>query len=241
MLVATDPLFVAGAAEQELFKQQAHLLVTPAQGSDVERKLLDAASSGWLDLQLNLQRIKPSTLASTLLPTVLEFGDRCVPRLVMQRPCLLGVSVYPLCCCVPEKVVNLKTQMYLTLPCCSQFLVADHRKRAAVAWEEGQPSSAWLQQLWDLLVEHPDLRPLEGWPLLPVAGPLLARLHPASQVPQWPGLGEFACPLTSSFVVRCTHCPAGSKAQGKLATVINGLSETASDALAAGCQGGQLG
>lgn len=127
----SDPLFVAGAAEQELFKQQAHLLVTPAQGSDVERKLLDAASSGWLDLQLNLQRIKPSTLASTLLPTVLEFGDR---------------------------------------------------KRAAVAWEEGQPSSAWLQQLWDLLVEHPDLRPLEGWPLLPVAGPLLARLHPASQV-----------------------------------------------------------
>ena len=59
-----------------------------------------------------------------------------------------------------------------------------------MAWEEGQPSSAWLQQLWDLLVGHPDLRPLEGWPLLPVAGPLLARLHPASQVPQWPGLGE---------------------------------------------------
>ena len=76
MLMATGPFVVAGAAEQELFKQQAHLLVTPAQGSSVERKLLEAASCGWLDLQLNLQLIDPSTLASTLLPTVLDFGDR---------------------------------------------------------------------------------------------------------------------------------------------------------------------
>ena len=102
MLVATGPLFVAGPAEQELFKQQAHLLVTPAEGSDVERKLLAAASSGWLDVQLNLQRIKPSTLASTLLPTVLDFGDRCEPAPAAQGPCLLGGSVYALGCRVPE-------------------------------------------------------------------------------------------------------------------------------------------
>ena len=83
-----------------------------------------------------------------------------------------------------------------------------------MAWVEGQPSSAWLQQLWDLLVEHPDLRPLEGWPLLPVAGPLLARLHPASQVPHWPGLGAPGRPLTSSFVVRCACRHAGSRGPG---------------------------
>ena len=90
MLMATGPLFVAGAAEQELFKQQAHRLVTPAQGSSVKRKLLDAASSGWLDLQLNLQRIEPSTLASTLLPIVLDLGDRCDPAPARQGPDLLG-------------------------------------------------------------------------------------------------------------------------------------------------------
>ena len=94
--MVTGPLFVAGAAEQELFRQQAHLLVTPAPGSDVEGKLLDAASSGWLDLQLNLQRITPSTLASTLLPTVLDFGDRCEPASALQGPCLLGVSASPI-------------------------------------------------------------------------------------------------------------------------------------------------
>ena len=83
-----------------------------------------------------------------------------------------------------------------------------------MAWEEGQPSSAWLQQLWDLLVEHPDLRPLEGWPLLPVAGPLLARLHPASQVPHQPGLGAPGCPLTSLSVVRCARSHADSRGPG---------------------------
>ena len=102
MLMATGSLFVAGLAEQELFKQQAHLLVTPAQGSSVERKLLDAASNTTLNLQLNLQQIKPSTLASTLLPTVLDFGDRCEPAPAAKGPCLLGVSVYPHGCRVPE-------------------------------------------------------------------------------------------------------------------------------------------
>ena len=111
-----------------------------------------------------------------------------------------------------------------------------------MAWEEGQPSSAWLQQLWDLLVEHPDLRPLEGLAAAASCGP-----PPGQAAPSFSG-ASLACCWRAWMPSHLFHllCIAlvvmlAAGGQDKLAMAHSGLGEIASVALAAGCQGGQLG
>eukprot|EP00884_Botryococcus_braunii_P020227 jgi/Botrbrau1/6889/Bobra.67_3s0008.1 len=56
------------------------------------------------------------------------------------------------------------------------------RGREQVAWQASSLPPQFLQGLWGLLREMPNLAPLEAWPILPVRGGHLVRAQPASQV-----------------------------------------------------------
>ncbi len=62
--------------------------------------------------------------------------------------------------------------------------VCHRRNKKDVEWKagSGQPSAEQLKQLWSRLESLSSLDALEAWPLLPVRGRHLRRLHKSSQV-----------------------------------------------------------
>lgn len=68
------------------------------------------------------------------------------------------------------------------------------RGKKDVEWKAGpgQPTTEQMRKLWMKLETLPSLEPLEHWPLLPVRGRHLRRLHKSSQASKGPGCHQVA-------------------------------------------------